>query len=57
MGKAEKEVMAFIDSIPESKLQGFPRKPGAKIYDNADYRLDMQQVSRITLLLSSVWTY
>lgn len=46
MGKANKELDAFIDKIPDEKLTGFSASPG-KIYSDIDFRLDMQGVRNL----------
>lgn len=43
MGKNTKSCKAFIESISDSKLTGFP-KNGGTIYKDRDFRLDMQGV-------------
>ncbi|KAI1177569.1 hypothetical protein F4777DRAFT_541438 [Nemania sp. FL0916] len=41
MGKANKALRAFIDGIPNSKLESLSTNPG-KIHSDDDFRLDMQ---------------
>lgn len=49
MGKANKDLKAFIEEIPDDSLNALPTIPGT-IYSDIDFRLDMQGVS-ITLPL------
>jgi hypothetical protein len=42
----KKALKAFIEEIPESKLENFPSNPGT-LYDDDDFRLDLQGVSRV----------
>lgn len=44
MGKALKNLQAFIDSIPNAKLSGFAGD-GGLIWGDQNFRLDMQGVS------------
>jgi hypothetical protein len=44
-GKTGKLLTAFIDEIPDSKLEALPNNAGT-IYTDDDFRLDMQGVSR-----------
>ncbi|KAG4435591.1 hypothetical protein IFR05_008937 [Cadophora sp. M221] len=41
MGKNTKKVAAFIESIPNAKLEGLTRL-GGTIFKDTDFRLDMQ---------------
>ena len=56
MGRREKEAMAFIDSIPDSKLTGLPQNTSTTIFKDKNFRLDMQGVCRCMALLSLVLT-
>ncbi len=44
MGKASKELIAFINAIPDSKLEALPAIPRT-IHRDGNFRLDMQGVS------------
>ena len=44
MGKNTKRTKEFIESIPDSKLDGLP-STGGTLYNDTDFRLDMQGVS------------
>lgn len=46
MGKATKALKEFIESIPDSKLTGFPAAAGT-IYKTTEFRLDMQGVRKL----------
>ncbi|KAG0133079.1 hypothetical protein HOY82DRAFT_483136 [Tuber indicum] len=46
MGKASKALRDFINSIPHSKLEGFPESI-TKLYTDRNFRLDMQGVSNL----------
>ncbi|TVY27752.1 hypothetical protein LHYA1_G003768 [Lachnellula hyalina] len=41
MGKNTKRTKEFIESIPDSKLDGLP-STGGTLYNDTDFRLDMQ---------------
>ena len=47
MGKATKALSAFIDNIPDNKLEGIPEGAGT-IYKDQDFRLDNQGVYATT---------
>jgi hypothetical protein len=50
MGKATAAIGAFIKSIPDGKLTGFSDpKPTYTIYNNTDFRLDLQNVGGASL--------
>jgi hypothetical protein len=42
----KKALKTFIEEIPESKLENFPSAPRT-LYDDDDFRLDLQGVSRV----------
>ena len=42
----KKVLSAFVDDIPEAKLQNFPGSPGT-LHKDANFRLDLQGVSAI----------
>ena len=48
MGKASKALKEFIESIPDSKLTGFPAAAGT-IYKTTEFRLDMQGVRNLRI--------
>ena len=43
MGKGKKAAIAFIESIPDAKLEGLPTS-GGTIFKDTNFRLDMQGV-------------
>ena len=54
MGKKfRKALLAFIDGIPDNKLEGGLPSIQKTIYEDDNYRLDMQNVSNVCGLSSS----
>jgi hypothetical protein len=45
MGKNTKRVEDFIDNIPDDKLSELPTSTGTCIWNDINFRLDMQGVS------------
>ena len=53
MGKKfRKALLAFIDGIPDHKLEGGLPSIHKTIYEDDNYRLDMQNVSKVSTLSS-----
>jgi len=47
MGRHDKALLAFIESLPTEKLEALPTSTGRTIFYDQNYRLDMQGVSSL----------
>ncbi|KAK4063426.1 uncharacterized protein Triagg1_9446 [Trichoderma aggressivum f. europaeum] len=45
MGKADKQLKAFIENIPDSSLTALPTNPGT-LHKDTNFRLDMQGMTK-----------